>query len=122
MSPNDNHYHGVAKAKWKENCENFDDDIYSSLNLLRELNAVPAVEIKKWFNNNLFLDTETVTSELTKAHIEGGKKFTPQANEFFEECKALYQRTIRSSMKTRLVSNQVSNTGLDSLLDGSYWK
>ena len=55
LSPNDNKLHGIAKNKWRAMRPNFQDDVRSSLLLMKCLDDVAADTIRGFFTKNLFL-------------------------------------------------------------------
>lgn len=78
LSPNDNKWHGVAKAKWRNLCRTRAIDktggVESSLLLLKCLVDVKSETIKKNFQRNLFIKKKIVKiNDLEKLIIEDKK-------------------------------------------------
>lgn len=55
LSPNYNHLHGVAKAKWRSLKIDFSDDVLASISLLSELDTVSQATIRSYFDTNFLL-------------------------------------------------------------------
>jgi len=69
LSPNDNRWHGMAKAIWKARIKFFQNDVMSSLFLLSQLD-IGAKYGPHWFNKNMQIDEARVSLEIVQSLIQ----------------------------------------------------
>ena len=94
LSPNDNSLHGFAKntwRKWVDECDDPEDDVRVTLQLLKLLNETPRANVHGWFRRNFLFDTDrndaaSVNAAL-KVLINGNQN--PRV-EFHAECLETY--------------------------------
>ena len=90
ISPNDNHFHGAAKAKWRAMYAKMGwgsgDAVESDLCLLGYLTHTDPRAIQGYFERNLFLGQEPPTAKRCRTLFEHipTRKTPPKL--FFEEC------------------------------------
>ena len=91
LSPNDNHHHGSAKAKWRSKIAETgwgkDDSLETSLCLLSFLSHVDSDEISGYFTKNFFLGVSEATAENCVDHITKGHFSTTMKNQYFTHCR-----------------------------------
>ena len=77
MSPNDNHLHGAAKAKWRkfrrQKLPGVKGRIFSDVCLLGQLTHIKSRVIRGFFDINLFLGNRPLSVGRCKNHIMGVK-------------------------------------------------
>jgi len=99
LSPNDNHLHGLAKAKWRaESARNGwgkEDGVESSLCLLSFLNTVPFLLIQSFFTKNFMLDHLYVDPERCMGIVESVDSQNEEREEFFERARGAYRDFVR---------------------------
>jgi len=66
FSVNDHSAHGVAKAKWRA-LKKLDNDLDSTLALLKELDNIPSAHVIGWFKRNYLYDTYDKSEEIITA-------------------------------------------------------
>ena len=64
LSPNDNRLHGTAKQSWKQNVDDFANDVNASLYFLHCLDVDTTAYSRKWFTNNLISPTTDHVNEM----------------------------------------------------------
>lgn len=114
LSPNDNHFHGAAKKKWRESGIDFSDDVLSCCALLHFMDDTTA-SVPAWFDANMQLgkrktDLAGVESLIKGTGIEDSK--------FHRRCLREY-RTFEYGDARGGVPD--APPGLESRLDGVYW-
>jgi len=126
LSPNDNHYHGVAKAKWRaESAKNGwgkDDGVASSLCLLSFLNTVPPPLIQSFFTKNFMLANLYVDPERCMRIVAGTNSRNEEREEFFERARGAYRDFVRMTTHTHETTPETTPDELSGTLDGEYWR
>ena len=126
LSPNDNHYHGSAKAKWRqmsaENGWGQDDSVESSLCLLGCLTNIAQEEIKGYFTNNFLLDKKYVSPERCRPIIEGVVSYKIGKSEINRKAVMDYNKFCQEATSRQEQLQGDSIPELESSLDGSYWE
>ena len=117
LSPNDNKLHGAAKSKWRSMPIPFDDDVESSIALMKCLDDVPKEAITKWWANNLFLSNGIVREEQVKRVIfEAESKWSG----LHEACINEYEEWLARDSRL-LEERDGTPSRRNSGLDGQYW-
>jgi hypothetical protein len=102
LSPNDNKFHGEAKAKWRAGVRDWSDGVDVTLRLMHELDNVPGKHVRSYFSKNFCLQSSNLTVEEVKAHIlKTGKKFAP------------VHKAMLASYRSRFLENQEYETSDD---------
>ena len=115
LSPNDNCVHGIAKQKWRRTCEDFSDDVLSSVQFLRILDEVTEETVKSMFTRNLQLGNVTVDEKLCRETVGNREKTKISGRE-----AALRAFRIDKNLDARGPSTPLPPELADSL-DGCYW-
>ena len=124
LSPNDNHFHGVAKAQWRAKIDPVGGGTArSDITLLQALGAVPVSMIKEFFVGNFCLAAES-----TPLYYVG--RFSIRThNAKDDELEDLHQLCIQTYTTRRddvvLGDHIVLQASFDQAnrgLDGPYWK
>jgi len=125
LSPNDNHHHGSAKAKWRGKCEvhgwGKDDSVESCLSLLSFLTHVPPQEVIGYFTKNFCLDVPELTVEICMDRITNGHFFLTERNRYFKHCSQLYQLFEETGVVHEHPPRSRTITEIETTLDGTYW-
>jgi transposase len=115
LSPNDNKFHGVVKAKWRALGEKLKDDVFSSLTFLKTCDEVEEEVIENWFVRNFFLEGGLVTTGAVSIMMSS----RPSARvEYFRECLRCYEERFGGPQATTTKAIK----RLYSELDGMAWK
>ena len=126
LSPNDNHLHGLEKAKWRaESAKNGwgkDDGVESSLCLLSFLNTAPSPLIQSFFTKNFMLDHLYVDPERCLRIVESPDSQNEEKEEFFSRARRAYQDFVRMTTHTCETPLETPPDELSGTLDGEYWK
>ena len=101
LSPNDNKYHGIAKAKWKRYQLDFPDeplhDISSDAFLIKCLTHTDPIVIQKYFRNNFCLGFRNVSSlhyeKIIEGNISRSRIKRKKRIEFVEKYRKLFSET-----------------------------
>ena len=108
LSPNDNHYHGAAKAKWRGMAKarrwGPKDGVESDLCLLGILTHTNPDDIRKYFTRNLFLGRKPPSKGRCMRHIEGDFGRKTKAKRFFHQCSLAFHRHAKKRARTESTS------------------
>lgn len=125
LSPNDNHFHGVAKRQWrclaqKEGWDK-DDGVESSLCLLSLLTYAEPEAICGYFKHNFFIGRKCVKPDRCMDLVTNGVLTSIRKNEYLAQAEAAYQKY--ESQVSRLVPDDGATPPceLENSLDGRYW-
>ena len=113
LSPNDNNLHGVAKAKWRAEFKQFEDDVRCSLYLLQCLDDVERDTITGWWSINFLEGTGRVTDEDVKSVILNG---SPAMTDLHDTCYNEYLEHMGIEEELSSPEKKVKAE-----LDGLYW-
>jgi transposase len=117
LSPNDNRFHAEGKIPWRnDKTINFKDDVDSSLALMWYFDKVPSKNIKGYFTKNFQIDNPEVTNEAAKSIMEKNKFMD---HDWFQDCEEKYLMYIGKDARGKI--SQVPQ-GLESTMDGKYWR
>jgi hypothetical protein len=126
ISPNDNHCHGSAKAKWRqlsaENEWGKDDSLESSLCLLGCLSSIPREEVEGYFSRNFLIGKQFVSPSRCKELVVGSAVRKIEKSEKYEVALRNYDSFCRSSTSMEEHLEVDTSSELNCTLDGSYWK
>ena len=126
LSPNDNRYHGAAKAKWgsmaAERGWGKDDSVESSLALVSILSSFDPEAIRKCFAENLFLERTSIKPDRCMGLITNCLTRKIRKSEYFQRVVSAYQAFMGSSMRESTSSQLPPPPHLTDSLDGRYWK
>ena len=117
LSPNDNKLHGAAKSKWHGMPISFDDDVESSIALMKSLDDVPQDAIRSWWVSNFFLSSGIVRDDrVRRAIFDAESKWSG----LHEACIHEYESWF--AHEERLAEQQEGTPKRDNAgLDGPYW-
>ena len=117
LSPNDNKLHGAAKSKWHGMPISFDDDVESSIALMKSLDDVPQDAIRSWWVSNFFLSSGIVRDDrVRRAIFDAESKWSG----LHEACIHEYESWF--AQEERLAEEQEGTPKRDNAgLDGPYW-
>jgi hypothetical protein len=125
LSPNDNHCHGSAKAKWRqqssENGWGKDDSVESSLCLLGCLSDIPQEEVQSYFRNNFMIGKSFVSPSRCKELIGFSAVRKIEQSEKYTAALRKYESFSRHSSGDDELHPEDIPPELNSSLDGSYW-
>jgi len=125
LSPNDNHHHGAAKAKWRSKCASNgwgkDDSIESSLCLLSFLTHVPPEDICGYFTKNMCLDVDNLNAEICTERISDGNFSGILKNRFFKICSTVFKQFEETGEINDCLPVPKAINEIDCTLDGPYW-
>lgn len=86
LSPNDNNFHGVAKAKWRSEIGDREIRSEDTLSLLKQCDAIEGQTVRDWFIRNFLLHNDKPTIKDCKDIIaESPKKKSRLHEEFHDE-------------------------------------
>lgn len=126
LSPNDNRYHGVAKAQWRAEAAKQgwgkEDSLRSSLYLLSCLNKVEPETIRGYFAKNFFLTRKCVKPDRCLDLVTNGMMRILLKNDFFIHSLSVYRRFREDHEKQREKDLSHPPPELMSTLDGDHWK
>jgi len=115
LSPNDNKFHGVAKQKWRNLGLDYSDDVTSSVALLHCLDE-SHVSVVSWFERNLQLGNRQPSAEAVATLIGDGPIHD---HEYYKDCLERFRVYIGIDARGSLPD---APPGLDSSLDGKFWR
>lgn len=115
LSPNDNKFHGVVKAKWRAQGEKLQDDVFSSLYFLKCCDELEQEVVQSWFIRNFMLAGGNVTRQDVLGVVSS---HTPKKVQFFRECLREYLEEFGEAESRTPYALRC----IESALDGSHWK
>ncbi len=117
LSPNDNKLHGAAKSKWHEMPISFDDDVESSIALMKSLDDVPQDATRSWWVSNFFLSSGIVRDDrVRRAIFDAESKWSGLYEACIHEYESWFAHEERLGEEQEGTPKRV-NAGLD----GPYW-
>ena len=126
LSPNDNHYHGAAKEKWRalarKNGWDKNDSVESSLSLLSYLTHYDKEAVKSYFTKNFFLDRKKIQPDRCMDLVSGGLIRKMQKSEYFERCMRSYADFQQKNALQDALTHVLPPPPFETSLDGKYWK
>ena len=112
LSPNDNHLHGTAKQKWRNQKIDYTDDVDSCMYLLQQLDVDTVAHSAHWFAKNML--------ELSHDTIDTLIRFgNPQHSMTHQTWLRSYRIWMGVDARGKLPDVP---KGLEDSLDGSYWE
>ena len=126
LSPNDNHYHGAAKAKWRQMAAkemwDKDDSVESSLSLLSVLTHFDREAIRSFFTRNFFLGREKIQPDRCMDLVSSGLIRKLKKSQYFERCLESFKLFQAKSSAEGAITPCSPQPAIESSLDGKYWK
>lgn len=121
LSPNDNNYFGYAKAKWRSSGVSREDDVLCSLQLMMDLNEVPAEQISDWFKRNFFMNGDEVSLADCEEICSKGLSGAILRDDFLLACFSAYTKFMHGSTMRGMDIPSIIPESLATELDGEYW-
>ena len=126
LSPNDNHYHGSTKAKWRSMAAemNWDKDhsTESRLSLLSVLTHFNVGVIASYFTKNFFFERKKIQPDRCFDLVSSGLHRKLKKKQYYNACLKAYdsfKNQISAASETPLGSPPQQ---LENSLDGVYWE
>jgi len=124
ISPNDNHHHGAAKAKWRakvvEQGWGKDHSLESCLYFLFCLNTASQDAVRGYFTKNFCLDRKCVRGDRCLDLVSAGLATHLMKNEALQQAEEAYQAFMKKRTREDEAPPGPPPTKLRSTLDGTY--